>query len=186
MERFSIDDSLSSWDVPAEEWLVAHKKDKEWDGLATANVVFNKEGKILLIQRASTDSLPDRWELPGGAVDDEDLTILHGAARELAEETGLSAKRFLHVVTEGPGREPGHAFPNSSKTKMWCRFTFNVEVDDCDSVNLDPEEHQDFAWASEHEFTERRSRGRELMITRDSVAALVTEAFRARGESSSR
>jgi 8-oxo-dGTP pyrophosphatase MutT (NUDIX family) len=29
--------------------------------------------------------MPNKWELPGGAVDDDDPTILHAAARELAE-----------------------------------------------------------------------------------------------------
>lgn len=178
--NFVIDNSLSSWNVPAKEWLVKHGKDNEWDGLATANVVFNSDGKILVLQRAAADSMPNKWELPGGAVDDDDPTILHGAARELAEETGLVAKHFTHVVTEGPDYEPGQVFPNSTKTKVWCRFTLHVVVEACDSVKLDPEEHQDFAWVSEEEVRERRIEDRELAITRDSMAALILEAFRLR------
>ena len=176
--NFTVDSSLSSWNVPAREWLVSHGKETELDGLATANVVFNSEDKVLLLQRASSDSMPNKWELPGGAVDDDDPTIFHGAARELAEESGLIAKRFTHVVTEGPDHEPGQSFPNSTKTKVWCRFTFHVEVDACDVVTLDPTEHQDFAWVLEHEVRERKMGDRELAITRDSMAGLILEAFR--------
>lgn len=177
---FTLDDTLLSWNVPAHEWLVKHGKESEWDGLATANVVFNPDGKILLLQRAATDSMPNKWELPGGAVDDDDPTILRGAARELAEESGLVAQHFTYLVTGGPGHDLGHAFPNSTNTKVWCRFTFQVEVESCDSVTLDPDEHQDLAWVSEQEVEERRMGDRDLAITRDSVAALVLEAFRLR------
>ena len=180
LTNFTLDDSLSSWNIPAREWLVKHGKENEWDGLATAAVVFNSEGKILLLQRASTDSMPDKWELPGGAVDDDDPTILHGAARELAEESVLVATHFNHIVTEGPNHDLGHAFPNSTKTKVWCRFTFQAEVESCDSVKLDPREHQDFAWVSEAEVQERKMGARDLAITRESVAALIVEAFRMR------
>jgi 8-oxo-dGTP pyrophosphatase MutT (NUDIX family) len=179
---FTLDDSLLSWNIPAYEWLVKHGKESEWDGLATANVVFNSDDRILLLQRAATDSMPNKWELPGGAVDDDDSTILHGAARELAEEAGLVAQHFGYVVTGGPGHDLGHAFPNSTNTKVWCRFTFHVEVESCDSVKLDPKEHQDFAWVSEQEVKEQRTGDRELAITRDSVAALIVEAFRLRRE----
>lgn len=186
---FTLDDCLSTWSIPAKEYLIKNGKDKEWDGLATANVVFNLEGKILLIQRAATDSMPNRWELPGGAVDDEDPTILHGAARELLEESGLVAKRYTHVVGEGTGQHfdpgyPGQVFPNSTRTRIWCRFTFNVEVESFDNVKLDPKEHQDFAWVSENEVEERRVGERELVITRDSVASLIANAFKLRRERS--
>jgi 8-oxo-dGTP pyrophosphatase MutT (NUDIX family) len=147
--------------------------------LATADVVFNSDGKILLIQRAATDSMPNRWELPGGAVDDDDPTILHGAARELIEESGLVAKRFTHLVADGQGQhfDLGQAFPNSTKTKLWCRFTFHVEVENCGQVKLDPKEHQDFAWVSEEEVRDGRVDSRDLQITRETVTALILKAF---------
>ena len=179
---FTVDDSLSQWNMSARSWLIKHQKEKEWDGLATANVVFNPDGKVLVIQRASHDSMPNKWELPGGAVDEEDMTIFHGAARELLEESGLVARRFLHVVTEGPDREPGQAFPNSTKTKTWCRFTFHVEVADCENVKVDPQEHQAFPSASEDEVRKRHTSNGELNITRESMAALILEAFRLKKE----
>ncbi|KXL44769.1 hypothetical protein M433DRAFT_154854 [Acidomyces richmondensis BFW] len=177
---FTIDDSLKTWDMSAKDWLVSNQKDNEWDGLATASVVFNSHGQVLIIQRASQDSMPNKWELPGGGVDDNDSTILHAAARELWEEAGLYAKRFTHVVTEGPNRGPGDVFPNSTETKVWCRFAFHVEVYSCDSVRVDPHEHQDFLWASEEEIRNQMIGSREIPITRESMKALILEAFRLR------
>jgi len=178
---FTVDDTLKTWSIPAKDWLIKNQKDKEWDGLATASVVFNPDGKVLIVQRARHDSMPNKWELPGGGVDDSDATVLHAAARELWEEAGLSATRFTHVVTGGPNCGPGDVFPNSTKTKMWCRFAFHVEVDSCHPVRLDPHEHQDFLWASEEEIRNQRIGGREISITRESVRALILEAFRLRG-----
>jgi 8-oxo-dGTP pyrophosphatase MutT (NUDIX family) len=52
-----------------------------------------EEDRLLLMQRAASDSLPLLWEVPGGALDPEDPTVLHGAARELWEEAGLATKK---------------------------------------------------------------------------------------------
>ena len=178
--RFTYDNSLSSWNMPAKDWLIKNQKDKEWDGLATASIVFNPHGKVLLIQRAAHDSMPNKWEVPGGACDDDDPTVLHGAARELWEESGLVAKHFTHAVNEGPGSEPGQVFPNSTRTKVWCRFAFHVEVGECGDVKLDPNEHQDFLWASEEHVREQSMGDRELPITKESLMAVILEAFRLR------
>lgn len=117
---------------------------------------------------------------PGGAADNEDPTIFHAAARELHEESGLIAKRFTHVVTQGADQEPGEVFRNRTKTKVFIRFTFHVEVEDCADVKLDPNEHQDFVWASEEEIRRQQIGDRQLSITRWTVQALFLEAFRLR------
>lgn len=131
--------------------------------------------------------MPNKWELPGGAVDAADATVLHGAARELLEEAGLRARRFTHVITEGPGAAPGQIFPNRDQTKTWCRFTFGVEVEvEGDvgelgfGVRLDPNEHQDFVWATEEEVRAERNVERSLPITKESMRAVMLEAFRLR------
>lgn len=180
--NFTFDEALSPWNVPEKDYLIKHNKQSEWNGLATASVVFNPDGKILLIQRAATDSMPNRWELPGGAVDADDPTILHGAARELFEESGLVAKRFTHLVAEGQGQhfDQGQIFPNSTKTKIWCRFTFHADVEIYDDVKLDPNEHQDFAWASEEEVREGKLGDRPMQITKEAVTTLILKAFRLR------
>ena len=178
-----IDASLAHWNLPAKEWLRMNSRPSiKVDGLATGNLVFNEAGKVLVIQRASNDSMPNKWEIPGGAVDDEDATVLEGAARELWEETGLVAKRFNHVVTEGPGQQPGQIYPNSTHTKKWCRFSFDVRVQSCEHVKLDPKEHQAFAWATEDEIRDQLIEDCRYPITNQHMQALILEAFRLRKE----
>jgi 8-oxo-dGTP pyrophosphatase MutT (NUDIX family) len=173
---FEIDDSLTPWNLPGADWISKH--DKPWDALATGCVIINPQGNILLIQRASHDSLPNMWEIPGGAVDREDVTVFHGAARELWEEAGLVAKRFTHFVTEGPDREPGQTYTNRTGERRFCRFSFNVEVQSCEGVRLDPMEHQDYVWATEEEVRAQRIGDREVLVTNSGMLSLILEAFR--------
>ncbi|UKZ54327.1 hypothetical protein TrVGV298_008135 [Trichoderma virens] len=152
------------------------------DKLATGCIVFNPEGKVLLIQRASHDSLPNRWEIPGGAVENDDSTILYGAAREMWEESGLVAKRFVRLVTEGPGGRDLQVFPNSTKTLWLCRFSFDIEVQSTSHVKLDPAEHQDFVWASEDEIRVQKIGDRDISITNNAMRSVILESFRLRNE----
>ena len=177
---FSYNQSLESWNMNMKDWLFKYEKNGEYDGLGTARVVFNSEGRVLLIQRASHDSMPDRWELPDGAVDEDDATILHAAARELREESGLHARRFTHVITKSPHEEPGRAFRNRAGTKVWCQFTFVVEVYKPEPVALDPAEHQDFLWASKEVVRDQRTKNREITITHGDVRDFILAAFSAR------
>lgn len=88
-----------------------------------------------------------RREVPGGKVDDEDVSLLEAAARELKEETGLDAVGAVRKVHEfsfhdaRPGRVP----------VTWLKLIFELEVDKTDNVVLDPVEHQQYLWATEEE-----------------------------------
>ncbi|KAL7953531.1 NUDIX hydrolase domain-like protein [Trichoderma compactum] len=184
---FDIDDGLGEWSVPVQQWLDTHKVKLEerqikLDRLATGCIVFSPEGKVLLIQRASHDSMPNRWEIPGGAADNSDPTILHGAARELWEETRLVAKRIVRPVTEGPGGRDLQVFPNSTKTLWLCRFSFEVEVESARQVTLDAAEHQDFVWASEDEVRAQKIGDRDIPTTHDSMKSVILESFRLRNK----
>lgn len=184
--HFKASRTLDSYNVPAQTWLESNGKTKEFNGLATACAVFHPTTAtphLLMLQRAARDSMPNKWELPGGAVDSTDPTVLHGAARELLEEAGLRARHFTHIITEGPSAAPGQVFPNSAQTKTWCRFTFGVEVEgDIGEVGfevrLDPNEHQDFVWATEEEVIAEENAERSLPIAKDSIRAVMLEAFR--------
>jgi ADP-ribose pyrophosphatase YjhB (NUDIX family) len=58
-------------------------------------VVFDAEGRLLLIQRANPPA-QGQWSLPGGRVEPgEELT--DAVCRELLEETGLSGEVIRHV-----------------------------------------------------------------------------------------
>ncbi|KAF9877981.1 hypothetical protein CkaCkLH20_04557 [Colletotrichum karsti] len=162
--------SLEPYNLPAKAWLAAN--DKHWDGLATGALVFDARDRILLLQRAAHDSMPNLWETPGGAADAEDASLLIACARELWEEAGLEAVEVVRVVSEGEGREPGSVFTNRTGTVVFCRFAFEVRVRGAEEktgeemgVRIDPEEHQDYVWASEEEVRAQRVGGKETPVT---------------------
>jgi 8-oxo-dGTP pyrophosphatase MutT (NUDIX family) len=142
--------------------------------------------------------MPNRWETPGGACDLEDVTILHGAARELWEETGLRAQRIVRSVGDG------FFFKTRRGLKIW-KFSFEAEVEtvagreepkandqgssistdkasvvDTPKVKLDPEEHQNFVWASEDDVLNGRSGDIELIFTHDNQRDVVLKGFELR------
>ncbi|KAK0719073.1 NUDIX hydrolase domain-like protein [Apiosordaria backusii] len=116
--------------------------------LATGALVFSQDDHILLLQRAPDDSMPLKWEIPGGACDLEDETVLHGLARELWEESGLLMTRAIELVA----RDVFLTRRGNTVEKM----TFEAEVQAPSSserpvVTLDPQEHVQFLWATEEE-----------------------------------
>lgn len=162
------------------------------DGIATGAVIFSKhhdstlEPRVLLIQRSSTDSMPDLWEIPGGAVDAGE-TILAGAAREVREETGLDASRITHLVVHDDdgddhddhdgskeGLGGGYLF-HTRRGRTIVKFTFVVEVESTLDVQLDPKEHQDYIWATENECRTHRA-NKEDSGKKDAVDLKFTTA----------
>jgi 8-oxo-dGTP pyrophosphatase MutT (NUDIX family) len=121
--------------------------------------------------------MPNRWEVPGGGVDDEDPTVLHGVVRELWEEAGLIA---VHV---GSQIGDGHIFFTKSG-KVVCKFNFLVDAKKDTKgetpVKLDPDEHQNYVWATEEEVKAHKCGGFELPFTTRAQEALVLHAFELR------
>ncbi|KAL9130018.1 MAG: hypothetical protein Q9217_001702 [Psora testacea] len=77
--------------------------------------------RLLLVQRAASEhAFPNLWEVPGGSSDEWDPTILHSAARETFEETGLKLTRFVREI--GKGVEFG------SRKRRWAKLSFEIEV----------------------------------------------------------
>lgn len=171
------------------------------DGIAVGALVFklpvpsNDGGetqpvRVLLIQRAKTDSLPEQWEIPSGVVSnspEKDASITQAVARELWEETSFFARRLVRLVV-GPGGDEGYVFSNSTRTKLFCRYVFEVEVGDTDEVKLNPWEHQDFVWATDDEVSDLRVKGssgedeRAIGLTSEHLRKLILEGFRLRRE----
>jgi ADP-ribose pyrophosphatase YjhB (NUDIX family) len=59
--------------------------------VGAAVVVFNDDGKLLMVRRGRGASRPGLWSIPAGFVDYGE-EIRAAAARELLEETGLIAE----------------------------------------------------------------------------------------------
>ncbi|KAF6838230.1 nudix domain protein [Colletotrichum plurivorum] len=177
--------SLEPYNLPSRAWLAAN--DKHWDGLATGALVFDDAAnsssrRILLLQRAAHDSMPNLWETPGGAADDDDASLLIACARELWEEAGLEAVEIVRVVSEGEGQEPGSVFTNRTGTVVFCRFAFEVRARPGGEVKIDPEEHQDFVWATEEEVRAGRVGWKEIPVTNGQMMRLILDGFRRRAE----
>ncbi|KAL2271972.1 hypothetical protein VTJ83DRAFT_1343 [Remersonia thermophila] len=128
-------------------------------GTGTNQPPSEPQDRILIVQRAPHDSMPLRWEVPGGACDPEDPTMLHGLARELWEEAGLKLRRVVRPV----GDE--HVFL-TRRGRAVAKVTCEVEVETVRSeggdealpeVVLDPNEHVRFVWATEEECRKGRA-----------------------------
>ncbi|KAH8653708.1 NUDIX hydrolase domain-like protein [Xylariales sp. PMI_506] len=190
--------------LAAQQDLAPHlmEEDPLW-GMATGNLVFSvappvpataaaaaaaappagaepepkPEPRLLLIQRAPHDSMPLCWEIPGGAVDDEDETVLHGAARELREEAGLRAARMVAELG------PLTAFRTRSGLRV-VRASFLVEVEAEAGglegmVKLDPNEHTAYVWVTEAEARAKKIGDLELVYTSQDQEDVIFKAFSA-------
>lgn len=173
---FTFDPSLAKFDVQLEKYLAALQETTPIPlyGIATGSIIFSEqhhtseasskeEPRVLLVQRSPTDSMPLRWEIPGGAVDAGE-TILAGAAREVREEAGLAVTRIASLVVHhqqgdggarGEGLDGGYLI-RTTRGKRIPKYTFVAEVEDARRVRLDPAEHQDHVWATEAECRARR------------------------------
>jgi 8-oxo-dGTP pyrophosphatase MutT (NUDIX family) len=178
--NFTAHPSTLSFTVPYETYLSTHPGEKfKYKFIATGSLVFDGSTpeRILLIQRAAHDSIPSRWEIPGGSCDKEDPSILHGVARELWEEAGLTAASI------GPQVGDGHFFLSRSG-RLVCKFSFLVDAEKGTGgkldVKLDPSEHQNYVWATEEEVKARKVGDVELKFTSREQEAVVLEAFRTR------
>lgn len=174
--------------------------------VAVSAAVFH-ENRLLLVQRAATDSYPGHWEMPGGSADPTDKSISESVARELFEETGLRMKRILTEVL------PPITFVTGwgKRQKTWLKVSFVVEVTeesqakveeevktqesgqeqelvrkdsviavDPPTVKLNAEEHQKHTWITAEEVIRNRVAGGEgalEFISGDNVSTLL-EAFR--------
>ncbi|KAI1030325.1 hypothetical protein LB505_004336 [Fusarium chuoi] len=172
---FTFDESVAEWNVNHREWLKTH--DKTWDSLATGALVFDTSNRILLLQRAPDDSMPNKWEIPGGACDDEDETVLYGCARELWEEAGLKLRHIRRAIPDGPNGKPGAIFTNRTGKRFFCKFSFEVDVEDTAEVKLDPKEHQDYVWATEDEVKGQKIGDREIPLTNGLMVRLIEKGY---------
>ena len=105
-------------------------------------LVFNEEGKVLLLTRSSSDEhRPGGLDLPGGKVEDGE-EILAGAVREADEESGLQLNpvdmHWIYADTVAT-----YNTDTKGETNL-IRVTFGTRVESPD-VKLS-DEHDAFDW----------------------------------------
>ena len=165
--------------------------------------------RLLLVQRATTErAFANLWEVPGGAAELSDPTILHSVAREVFEETGLRLTRFVRQV--GDGEE--FSVSGKEKPKRCLKLSFEIHVGEIGnpllaglqkfaspgpehnheypaklvleslknlSIVLDPQEHQAFQWVTEEEV---RNAACFLQKGEDSFARNMAEIAQLEGD----
>lgn len=142
--------------------------------------------RVLLVQRALTDTWAGIWEVPGGTCDETDPSLIAAVVRELREETGLTAQAALGLVgiervgrltkvaflidVEGPRQTKEEEHPSPSQSlSSWNGL-----------VKLDPAEHSAFVWATEEEVWQDLVQGGQRLVWRPNARekAEVLEGFR--------
>jgi SAM-dependent methyltransferase len=184
--NFNIHPLSSNFAVPYKTYLSKHHFISELvpvgikpKFVCTGAVVFDGSTipRILLVQRAASDSMPNLWEVPGGACDEEDPSILYGVARELWEEAGLKAAII------GPQVGKGHPFFTRSGNLV-VKYTFLVEPQKDTNgkleVNLDVNEHQKYVWATEEEVIAKKVADIQLRFTAPAQERDILEGFKLR------
>jgi 8-oxo-dGTP pyrophosphatase MutT (NUDIX family) len=161
--------------IKVSERLAHHAPGTKLSG-ANGSVVYHKN-KALLVQRAPTDSMPLKWETPGGAIDDDDSSILDSASRELWEEAGLKAVNFSRLLANWTW--------DHRRIGLIVKYVFEVEVEQKGEnelvVTLDPAEHCAFVWATEEEVRQGKCRDIELVYTDTQVRDSILVGFAHRG-----
>ncbi|KAI0148367.1 NUDIX hydrolase domain-like protein [Xylariaceae sp. FL1272] len=165
---FTSDLSLDKYKLNRHAYMESYPSPR-LNGICVGACVFDKSNRVLLVQRAAHDSMPLRWEIPGGACDKEDDSIMHGAVRELWEEAGLRAVSIDALIGQGYG------FFSRRGLLVW-KFAFIMTVETHD-VKLDPNEHQAFVWATEEEARAKKCGDVSLVYTSEDQLKEILTAF---------
>jgi 8-oxo-dGTP diphosphatase len=102
-------------------------------------VLSDREGKILILRRSSSDKRrPGQWDVPGGHLDPGEL-LVGAAARELQEESGLALEpRSLRLVYAISGRR-------GDINAVWLFFAGQLSSNE--TIKLS-DEHSEYKWVN--------------------------------------
>lgn len=113
---------------------------KSQQRVAVYGLIFDLNKNFLILKRASTDSRPGVWELPGGGLEPNE-SPQDAVRREVKEETGLDCI-VLYPITTLTG--------SSSKNPLMqvTRIAFLCKLENKDQHVLLSAEHSDSSWVS--------------------------------------
>jgi 8-oxo-dGTP diphosphatase len=132
--------NVKTFKVGKEEYLEKHSAAvPTYPNLCVGANVFNKDGKLLVIQRTKKSSFPLTWQVPSGKLEPGEK-IHQGALRELKEEAGVEGKVVDFV---------GTLLFESSKKKRSQEIHFIVKSKHSHpKVTIDKEECAAYAWVT--------------------------------------
>jgi len=125
-------------------------------------VIFNREGKVLLLKRARSKRNGGRWEVPGGSLRYGE-SPRRGALRELREETGFK----LTPLDLKPVDTFGVIYPEMRVEFIIPLYT--AVIDNGMDPVIRPEEHDDWGWFTieqikEMELKDETMKGAYIMV----------------------
>ncbi|MFA5791686.1 MAG: NUDIX hydrolase [Candidatus Paceibacterota bacterium] len=118
------------------------KARKDGIELNIVKLIVKKNDTVLVLRRASTDSFPNLYELPGGGIDKNE-DIFSAGRRELYEETGLSIQKFFS--------EPQIVDVLTVSSHKKCRVYFLNILSEENEIILNKREHSEYKWVSINE-----------------------------------
>jgi 8-oxo-dGTP pyrophosphatase MutT (NUDIX family) len=159
---YSVAPHLEYFTIPLADFMAARP---EFEGFGVGAYIFSLADptpRILLLQRAWSDSMPGCWEGPGGACEPEsDKTLLDSLIRETLEESGLHVSHVVDLVAVDCWE---HHRRSGGEIRI-VKYSFIVEVYEGSRdvggqreptptpqipIKLDATEHQTFDWATEN------------------------------------
>ena len=115
-------------------------------GVSQKAIIFNREGKILVLRRSGTAlSNPGKWDFPGGDLEFGEDAI-GGIIREIREETGLEVKNLNLFDVESHINKEGD---------FWVTIAYIAKAVS-DKVILSYE-HDEFKWLTDEDFLKLES-----------------------------
>jgi 8-oxo-dGTP pyrophosphatase MutT (NUDIX family) len=198
-QTFRIPEALALYHVPPASYIA--QVQPHLDRLV-AGAIVTHAGRILLIQRSRHDYGGLCWEVPGGMCEASDRSIVGAACRELYEEAGLRAAAVLGLVdthhhsstdgltwwkftflvdvepVPGSGGGGGAAAVGVGGNPGFGHGAAPVMGRQQPVVKLDPDEHEDFVWATEEDVRLGRCGDRIFTWINDVQRQTVLKAFR--------
>lgn len=107
---------------------------------AYVGIILKQDNQVLLVKRCNSDWASERWNFPGGLLEDGE-TLLQAAVRETREETGVivEAQDFtlVHVL---------HVQAGGTNTRTIIGFYFIATKWRGTPINNEPDKHSDIGW----------------------------------------
>jgi len=136
-------------------------------------VVYTRTGKVLLLQRADH---PEFWQSITGSMEWGDEQPAETAARELREETGITAAPAAFTDWKLQNRYvifPQWRYKYAPGVTENTEHFFSLELPDEPAVTLSPDEHSEYAWVPFAEAVERVQAALDELVARGWVEKIV-------------